>query len=134
MLRLGLRLNRLPLITATFRHCDKRGGQVVGRGSVSNYPPFVIDPISYIQGIESGLREIFRKLIWIRKGIKECFIIFSLKTVTDDFAFIICSQRCAIGTLGRRNPSDLIAVLRECCGRKANRADQSEGFQHEEHS
>ena len=61
-------------------------------------------------------------------------IIFSLKTVTDDFAFIIDSQRCAIGTLGRRNPSDLIAVLRERCGSKANRAYHSEGFEHEEHS
>src|SRR5271165_2018238 len=28
----------------------------------------------------------------------------------------------------------MIAVLRERCGSKANRANQSEGFQHEEHS
>jgi hypothetical protein len=62
-LRPGLRRNRLPLFTAPFGHCDKRGGQIVGRGPVSNNPPFVVDAISYIQGNESSLREIFRKLV-----------------------------------------------------------------------
>jgi hypothetical protein len=75
ILRLGLRPTRLPLtlrwryaarlptIIATSRHRDESGGQVVGRGSISNYPPFVIDAKSYIQGIESSLREIFREFI-----------------------------------------------------------------------
>src|ERR1700749_4363339 len=40
----------------------------------------------------------------IRRGIEKALIIFSLKTVTDDFAFIIYSERCAIGTLRRWNP------------------------------
>ena len=39
---------RLPLIVATFRHCDKRSGPIVGCGSVANDPPFVIDVISDI--------------------------------------------------------------------------------------
>jgi hypothetical protein len=30
--------------------------------------------------------------------------------------------------LGRRKPSDLIAILRECGGSKANHVDQSNGF------
>src|SRR5262249_37717415 len=42
--------------------------------------------------------------------------------------------RCAIGTLGHRNPNNLIAVLRGSCRSKANCPDQSEGFQHQEYS
>src|SRR6516165_11628055 len=61
-LRLGY-AGRLPTITATSGHSDESSSQIVGRGSISNYPPFVIDAISYIQRIESSLQEIFRKLI-----------------------------------------------------------------------
>jgi hypothetical protein len=49
-----------------------------------------------------------------------------LKTVADDFPFIVYPKRYAIGTLGRRNPSDLIANLRECCRCNANRVDPHE--------
>jgi hypothetical protein len=63
ILRPGLRQTRLPTITAIFRHCDESTGQTIGCSSTSNYPPFVVDAISYIQGIESNLREIFCKLI-----------------------------------------------------------------------
>jgi hypothetical protein len=65
-LPLPLRLryaDRLPTITATSGHCDESSSQIVKCGSISNNPPFVIDAISYIQRIESSLREIFRKLI-----------------------------------------------------------------------
>jgi hypothetical protein len=65
-LRLFLRLllaAQSPLITATFRYCNERGGQVVSRRSVSNYPPLVADAISYIQRSESSLREILRKFV-----------------------------------------------------------------------
>jgi hypothetical protein len=41
----------------------------------------------------------------------EGLIVFSLKTVADDFPFVIYSECRAIGTSGRRNSSDLIADL-----------------------
>ena len=63
---------------------------------------------------------------WERVGVK-------LPGATH-LPFVVYSKRYAIRTLRRRNPSNLIADLRERCGNKANRADQPNGFQHEEYS
>jgi len=49
-----------------------------------------------------------------------------LKTVADDFPPVVYPERYAISTLGRGNPSDLIANLRECCRSNTNRVNPHE--------
>jgi hypothetical protein len=70
----------------------------------------------------------------IRRGIKERSVRFPLETVADNVAFAIDSERCAIGAFGRRDPSNLIPVLREGWGCQAHGEDHAEGFQYEANS
>jgi hypothetical protein len=96
-------------------------------------PVPVLAVASDLSGIVDGARSIdlapqgahLRQRL-IRRGIKECSIIFSLKTIPDDFPLIADTKRYAIGALGRRNSSDLVVNLRERCRSKANRVDPRE--------